>query len=63
MFCAPEDTHLALGVQFVQPCYSEICNVLKQVRFATSKTEVGIYYNKLSIRVASRVAEGLRRGS
>ena len=35
----------------------ELYNILVQVRFTTSKTKLDIWYSKLSIRVASRVAE------
>ena len=38
----------------------ELCNVLVQIRFTTSKTKRDIQYSKLSIRVASRVAERLK---
>ena len=35
----------------------ELYNILVQVRFTTSKTKLDIWDRKLSIRVASRVAE------
>ena len=38
----------------------ELCNVLVQIRFTTSKTKRDIQYSKLNIRVASRVAERLK---
>ena len=37
----------------------EICNVLIQTRLTTSKTKRDIWYSKLGIWVASRVAERL----
>ena len=38
----------------------ELYNVLVQIRLITSKTKRGIQYSKLSIRVASQVAERLK---
>ena len=38
----------------------ELYNALVQIRFATSKTKLDIEYNKLGIRVASRVAKQLK---
>ena len=38
----------------------ELYNVLVQIQLTTSKTKRDIYYSKLSIRVASRVAEQLK---
>ena len=38
----------------------ELYNVLVQIQLITSKTKRDIYYSKLSIRVASRVAEQLK---
>ena len=38
----------------------ELYNILVQIRFTTSKTKRDIQYSKLSIRVASRVAERLK---
>ena len=38
----------------------ELYNVLIQTRLTTSKTKGDIYYGKLGIRVASRVAERLK---
>ena len=38
----------------------KLYNVVVQVRFATSNTKLDIQYNKLGIRVASRVAERLK---
>ena len=37
----------------------ELCNVLEQILFPTSKTKLHIYYKKLGIRLTSRVAEQL----
>ena len=37
----------------------ELYDVLVQARFATGKTKLYIYYNKLGIRVVLRVAERL----
>ena len=39
---------------------SELYNILVQFRFTKSKTKLNIKYRKLSIRVASRVAERLK---
>ena len=38
----------------------ELCDVLVQVLFATSKTKPDIWHNKLGIQVLSRVAEQLK---
>lgn len=38
----------------------ELYNVLVQVRFATSKMEDGIYYNKLGIQDPEQVVEQLK---
>ena len=35
----------------------ELCNVLVQAWFAACKVELDIWYNKLGVRIASRVAE------
>ena len=37
----------------------ELCNVLEQILFPTSKTKLHIYYKKLGIQLTSRVAEQL----
>ena len=37
----------------------ELCNVLEQILFPTSKTKLHIYHQKLGIRLTSRVAEQL----
>lgn len=39
---------------------SELYKILANVRFATSKTDLDIYYIKLSIQFASQVAEQLK---
>ena len=38
----------------------ELYNVLVQIQLTTSRTKRDTYYSKLSIRVASRVAEQLK---
>ena len=38
----------------------ELCAVLVQAQFATSKTKLDIWHNKLGIQVLSRVAEQLK---
>ena len=38
----------------------ELCNALVQIRLTTSKTQHDIWYSKVGIRVASRVAEWLK---
>ena len=38
----------------------ELYSVLVQVRCATSKAKLDLYYNKLGIRVTSRAAERLK---
>ena len=37
----------------------ELCNVLEQILFPTSKTKLHIYYKKLGIQLTSQVAEQL----
>ena len=38
----------------------ELYNILVQIRFITSEKKLDIYYSKLCIRVATRVAERLK---
>ena len=38
----------------------ELYNFLLHIQFATSKTKLDIYYNKLGVKVAERVAERLK---
>ena len=38
----------------------ELCNILVQIQFTTSKMKLDICYNKLCMRVASRVVEQLK---
>ena len=39
----------------------ELYNVLVQVRFATSKMKIDIWYNKFGLRVASRLQNNFSR--
>ena len=58
--CTVTNTLLSIKATILVHNILGLDKVLVQVRFATSTTKLGIWYNKLFIRVASRFAEQLK---